>query len=60
MIRTRGFLVDVGAGDEKPVTDTPRGGGTRWLLGLIEDRFGHHWEIGRPLVEWPPVRVRRP
>jgi PhnB protein len=27
----------------------------RWLLGRIEDPFGHHWEIGRPLVEWPPA-----
>jgi len=26
-----------------------------WLLGRIEDPFGHHWEIGRPLVEWPPA-----
>jgi PhnB protein len=25
-----------------------------WLLGHIEDPFGHHWEIGRPLIEWPP------
>jgi len=25
-----------------------------WLLGRIEDPFGHHWEIGTPLVEWPP------
>jgi PhnB protein len=25
-----------------------------WLLGRIEDPFGHHWEIGRPLAEWPP------
>ena len=22
-----------------------------WLLGRIEDPFGHHWEIGRPLSE---------
>ena len=27
-----------------------------WLLGRIEDPFGHHWEIGRPLVDWPPPR----
>ena len=26
----------------------------RWLLGRIEDPFGHHWEIGKPLVAWPP------
>jgi PhnB protein len=25
-----------------------------WLLGRIEDPFGHHWEIGKPLVPWPP------
>jgi len=26
-----------------------------WLLGRIEDPFGHHWEIGRPLAPWPPA-----
>jgi ribose 5-phosphate isomerase B len=26
----------------------------RWRLGRIEDPFGHHWEVGRPLVPWPP------
>lgn len=25
-----------------------------WRLGRIEDPFGHHWEIGKPLVTWPP------
>jgi PhnB protein len=25
-----------------------------WLLGRVLDPFGHHWEIGKPLVEWPP------
>ena len=25
-----------------------------WLLGRIEDPFGHHWEIGKPLRDWPP------
>jgi PhnB protein len=25
-----------------------------WLLGRIEDPFGHHWEIGKPLAAWPP------
>jgi PhnB protein len=25
-----------------------------WRLGRIVDPFGHHWEIGRPLVAWPP------
>ena len=27
-----------------------------WLLGRIEDPFGHHWEIGKPLIDWPPAR----
>jgi PhnB protein len=27
-----------------------------WRLGRIEDPFGHHWEIGKPLVDWPPAR----
>jgi PhnB protein len=26
-----------------------------WLLGRIEDPFGHQWEIGKPVVDWPPV-----
>jgi PhnB protein len=25
-----------------------------WQLGRIEDPYGHHWEIGRPLRAWPP------
>lgn len=25
-----------------------------WLLGRVVDPFGHHWEIGRPLGQWPP------
>jgi PhnB protein len=25
-----------------------------WLLGRVKDPFGHHWEIGKPLIEWPP------
>ena len=28
-----------------------------WLLGRIEDPFGHQWEVGKPLVEWPPPGV---
>jgi PhnB protein len=31
-----------------------------WLLGRIEDPFGHHWEIGRPLGAWPPARQAAP
>jgi PhnB protein len=26
-----------------------------WLLGRIEDPFGHHWEVGKPLIPWPPA-----
>jgi PhnB protein len=29
-----------------------------WLLGRIEDPYGHHWEIGKPLVDWPPQGSR--
>ncbi len=29
-----------------------------WLLGRIEDPFGHHWEIGKPLIPWPPPTGR--
>ena len=25
-----------------------------WRLGRFEDPFGHEWEVGRPLGEWPP------
>jgi PhnB protein len=25
-----------------------------WRLGRIADPFGHDWEIGRPLIAWPP------
>ncbi|HUB73044.1 MAG TPA: RpiB/LacA/LacB family sugar-phosphate isomerase [Solirubrobacteraceae bacterium] len=25
-----------------------------WRLGRLEDPYGHHWEIGRPLGPWPP------
>jgi PhnB protein len=27
-----------------------------WRLGRIEDPFGHQWEIGKPLVPWPPTQ----
>jgi len=29
-----------------------------WRLGRILDPFGHEWEIGRPLVSWPPAAAR--
>jgi PhnB protein len=27
-----------------------------WVLGRIEDPFGHSWEIGHPVGPWPGVR----
>ena len=38
-----------GATVVRPVTEEHR-----WRLGRIRDPFGHHWEIGRPLIPWPP------
>jgi PhnB protein len=26
-----------------------------WRLGRILDPFGHEWEIGKPLGQWPPA-----
>lgn len=26
-----------------------------WQLGRIDDPFGHRWEIGKPIHEWPPA-----
>jgi PhnB protein len=31
-----------------------------WRLGRIADPFGHHWEIGRPLADWPPAQSGSP
>src|SRR5215207_6750494 len=25
-----------------------------WRLGRVLDPFRHHWEIGKPLIPWPP------
>ena len=33
---------------------SPAEEGHGWLLGRIQDPYGHHWEIGKPLVPWPP------
>jgi PhnB protein len=35
-----------GAQEVYPVADQPYG----WRLGQVVDPFGHHWEIGRPLL----------
>ena len=41
--------VALGATEVAPVEESHG-----WLLGRIEDPFGHQWEIGKPLTEWPP------
>jgi PhnB protein len=41
--------VGAGAREVHPVTDEHG-----WRLGRVEDPFGHHWEIGKPLHDWPP------
>jgi PhnB protein len=42
--------IDVGARELSAVTDA-----YGWRLGRIVDPFGHEWEIGRPLGDWPPT-----
>jgi PhnB protein len=42
--------VDAGAHELSPVDDEHG-----WRLGRIADPFGHEWEIGRPLGDWPPA-----
>jgi PhnB protein len=29
-----------------------------WVLGRVVDPFGHHWEIGKPLSNWPPTATQ--
>jgi PhnB protein len=41
--------IGAGATEVSAVTDEHG-----WRLGRIVDPFGHHWEIGRPLMPWPP------
>jgi len=45
--------VGAGATEVAPVAE-----GHDWLLGRIHDPFGHHWEIGKPLIPWPPAGTR--
>jgi PhnB protein len=28
-----------------------------WLLGRIDDPYGHRWEIAKPIAPWPPART---
>ena len=31
-----------------------------WRVGRVVDPFGHEWEIGTPLVAWPPQECSGP
>jgi PhnB protein len=42
--------VAAGASEVRPVGEEHG-----WRLGRIVDPFGHHWEIGAPLIPWPPA-----
>jgi PhnB protein len=42
--------VTLGATEVSPVAEEHG-----WLLGRIDDPYGHHWEIGRPRGPWPPT-----
>ena len=33
---------------------SPVGDEHGWRLGRIDDPFGHRWEIGKPITDWPP------
>jgi len=41
---------DAGAVEISPVGDEHG-----WRVGRIRDPFGHEWEIGKPIVTWPPA-----
>jgi PhnB protein len=41
--------VEAGATEMSPVA-TEHG----WLVARLTDPFGHEWEIGKPVVPWPP------
>lgn len=41
--------VGLGATEVSPVVEEHG-----WLLGRIDDPYGHRWEIGHPLGAWPP------
>ena len=33
---------------------SPAGDEHGWRLGRVVDPFGHEWEIGKPIGDWPP------
>ena len=46
---TQRTAVAAGAIETAPVADEHG-----WRLGRIVDPFGHEWELGHPLGDWPP------
>ncbi len=45
------FAQAVAAGAQsKSAVDEEHG----WRVGRLIDPFGHEWEIGKPLIAWPP------
>jgi PhnB protein len=43
--------IEAGATEVFPVSE-----GHGWRVGRVEDPFGHHWEIGRPVGSPGPPR----
>jgi PhnB protein len=41
--------IAAGAAELSPVRDEHG-----WRIGRVVDPFGHEWEIGKPIVPWPP------
>jgi len=41
--------VDAGAVEKAPVSEEHG-----WQVGRVVDPYGHEWEIGRPIGDWPP------
>jgi PhnB protein len=41
--------VAAGAAAKSPVDDEHG-----WRIGRIVDPFGHEWEVGKPIGQWPP------
>jgi len=43
--------VALGATEVSPVADEHG-----WRLARIDDPYGHRWEIGHPVIDWPPLQ----
>ena len=37
---------------------SPVGDEHGWRIGRIDDPYGHRWEIGKPISDWPPAQHR--